>query len=171
MTPVVEKFCYMPTPMNHETIQNLIDNLPKGLRLLGLDIGDKTIGLAISDPLFMVASPLKTIERGKKFSASVQQIRTLITAEDVGGMLAGLPLSMDGSEGPRAQATRDLTRELSSQLGLPYAFWDERLSTSAIERFLVSEADMTRKRRKDVVDKMAASYILQGALDSVSGRS
>ncbi|WNK01341.1 Holliday junction resolvase RuvX [Thalassospiraceae bacterium LMO-JJ14] len=161
----------MPAPPVYDTIQQLIDNIPVGKRLLGLDIGDKTIGLAISDPLFMIASPLKTLMRSKKLAPAIQEIQGFIQTEEIGGLLAGLPVSMDGSEGPRAQATRDLARELSWQLKLPYAFWDERLSTAAIERILVSEADMTRKRRKDVVDKMAASYILQGALDSVSGRS
>ena len=161
----------MPKPQIHETVQSLIDAIPPGKRVLGLDIGDKTIGLAISDPLFMIASPLKTLQRGKKLAPSVQEIKDFAQNEEIGGLLAGLPISMDGSEGPRSQATRDLARELASQLDLPYTFWDERLSTAAIERILVSEADMTRSRRKDVVDKMAASYILQGALDSVTGRS
>lgn len=156
--------------MLHATLSSLIDAMPDGTRLLGLDIGDKTVGLAISDPLFMIASPVKTLNRGKKLAPVIAEMAALAKAEGVGGLLAGLPVSMDGTEGPRAQATRDLTREFSDRLGLPYAFWDERLSTSAIERFLVDEADMTRKRRKDVVDKMAASYILQGALDSISGR-
>lgn len=156
--------------MLHSSLQSLIDSMPRGSRLVGLDIGDKTVGVAISDPLFMVASPMKTINRGKKLAPVIKELKTLIKSEEVGGLVAGLPVSMDGTEGPRAQATRDLTREFSDRLGLPYAFWDERLSTSAIERFLVNEADMTRKRRKDVVDKMAASYILQGALDSIGGR-
>ncbi len=156
--------------MLHATLSSLIDAMPDGTRLLGLDIGDKTVGLAISDPLFMIASPVKTLNRGKKLAPVIAEMAALAKAEGIGGLLAGLPVSMDGTEGPRAQATRDLTREFSDRLGLPYAFWDERLSTSAIERFLVDEADMTRKRRKDVVDKMAASYILQGALDSISGR-
>ncbi|MBO6946809.1 MAG: Holliday junction resolvase RuvX [Rhodospirillales bacterium] len=156
--------------MLHSTLQSLIDGMPMGARLLGLDIGDKTVGVAISDPLFMVASPMRTINRGKKLAPAIEELKNLIKSEEVGGIVAGLPVSMDGTEGPRAQATRDLTQEIASRLQLPYAFWDERLSTSAIERFLVNEADMTRKRRKDVVDKMAASYILQGALDSIGGR-
>ena len=156
--------------MLHATLSSLIDAMPDGTRLLGLDIGDKTVGLAISDPLFMIASPVKTLNRGKKLAPVIAEMAALAKAEGVGGLLAGLPVSMDGTEGPRAQATRDLTREFSDRLGLPYAFWDERLSTSAIERFLVDEADMTRKRRKDVVDKMAASYILQGALDALRPR-
>lgn len=151
----------------HENLRDLIAALQKGERLLGLDIGDKTIGLAISDPGFMLASPIKTVIRQKKLAPAVDEIRALVKAEQIGGLLAGLPVNMDGQEGPRSQAVRDLTMELSDRLDLPAAFWDERLSTSAIERFLVSEADMTRKRRKEVVDKMAAAYILQGALDSL----
>ena len=155
------------TAIIHASIGELVAELPRGKRLIGLDIGDKTIGVAISDPLFTLASPVTTIIRGKKFKDAVLELQTLISSEDVGGMIAGLPISMDGTEGPRSQATRDLTRELVNQLGIPAAFWDERLSTSAIEKFLINEADMNRKRRKDVIDKMAAAYILQGALDSL----
>lgn len=151
----------------HNSIDELIASLARGKRLIGLDIGDKTIGVAISDPLFSLASPVKTIIRTKKFKAAVSELQSLISSEDVGGLIAGLPLSMDGTEGPRSQATRDLTRELVNQLNVPAAFWDERLSTSAIEKFLINEADMNRKRRKDVIDKMAAAYILQGALDTL----
>jgi putative Holliday junction resolvase len=151
----------------HNTIQDLANDLERGQRLIGLDIGDKTIGVAISDPLFSLASPMKTIVRTKKFKSAVDELRGLISKEDVGGMIAGLPINMDGTEGPRSQATRDLTRELVKQLELPAAFWDERLSTSAVEKFLINEADMNRKRRKDVIDKMAAAYILQGALDTL----
>lgn len=153
----------------HPSITDLVASLTRGQRLIGLDIGDKTIGVAISDPLFSLASPVTTIIRGKKFKTAVQELQTLISNEEVGGMIAGLPVSMDGSEGPRSQATRDLTRELVNQLDIPAAFWDERLSTSAIEKFLINEADMNRKRRKDVIDKMAAAYILQGALDALDG--
>jgi putative Holliday junction resolvase len=160
----------MSRPEVFENIAALVAALTMGQRLLGLDIGDKTIGLAISDPMFMIASPVKTIMRTKKFATAVAEMREIIKNEEVGGLLVGLPVSMDGTEGPRCQKTRDLTSEISLQLNLPVAFWDERLSTSAIERFLVTEADMTRKRRKDVVDKMAAGYILQGALDSIAGR-
>lgn len=155
------------TAVIHDSIDGLVAILGRGKRLIGLDIGDKTIGVAISDPLFSLASPVKTILRTKKFKAAVLELQSLISSEDVGGMVAGLPLSMDGTEGPRSQATRDLTRELVHQLDIPAAFWDERLSTSAIEKFLINEADMNRKRRKDVIDKMAAAYILQGALDTL----
>jgi putative Holliday junction resolvase len=160
----------MSRPEVFENIAALVAALTMGQRLLGLDIGDKTIGLAISDPMFMIASPVKTIMRTKKFATAVAEMREIVKNEEIGGLLVGLPVSMDGTEGPRCQKTRDLTSEISMQLNLPVAFWDERLSTSAIERFLVTEADMTRKRRKDVVDKMAAGYILQGALDSIAGR-
>lgn len=160
----------MSRPDVFENIAALVAVLTTGQRLLGLDIGDKTIGLAISDPMFMIASPVKTIMRTKKFATAVAEMCEIVKNEEVGGLLVGLPVSMDGTEGPRCQKTRDLTSEISMQLNLPVAFWDERLSTSAIERFLVTEADMTRKRRKDVVDKMAAGYILQGALDSIAGR-
>ena len=160
----------MSRPDVFENIAALLAALTTGQRLLGLDIGDKTIGLAISDPMFMIASPVKTIMRTKKFATAVAEMREIVKNEEVGGMLVGLPVSMDGNEGPRCQKTRDLTSEISMQLNLPAAFWDERLSTSAIERFLVTETDMTRKRRKDVVDKMAAGYILQGALDFIAGR-
>jgi len=153
-----------------ENISALVEALPRGQRLLGLDIGDKTIGLAISDPMFMIASPVKTLMRSKKFSPTINEMRDIIAKEEVGGLLVGLPVSMDGTEGPRCQKTRDLTTEITQQLDIPAAFWDERLSTSAIERFLVTEADMTRKRRKEVVDKRAAGYILQGALDSMARR-
>jgi len=160
----------MSRPDVFENIAALLAALTTGQRLLGLDIGDKTIGLAISDPMFMIASPVKTIMRTEKFATAVAEMREIVKNEEVGGLLVGLPVSMDGTEGPRCQKTRDLTSEISMQLNLPVTFWDERLSTSAIERFLVTEADMTRKRRKDVVDKMAAGYILQGALDSIAGR-
>lgn len=159
----------MSRPEVFENINTLVVTLPMGQRLLGLDIGDKTIGLAISDPMFMIASPVKTVMRTKKFAPAIAEMREIVKNEEVGGLLVGLPVSMDGTEGPRCQKTRDLTSEISMQLNLPVAFWDERLSTSAIERFLVTEADMTRKRRKNVVDKMAAGYILQGALDSIAG--
>jgi putative holliday junction resolvase len=160
----------MTTPARaqiYPNVRELTASMAKGQRLLGLDIGDKTVGVAISDPLFMLASPLKTVPRAKKLGPVIDEIARLAENEDIGGLLAGLPVSMDGTEGPRAQATRDITMEIATRLGLPAAFWDERLSTAAIERFLVTEADMTRKRRKDVVDKMAAAYILQGALDSL----
>ena len=138
--------------------------LPSGARLLGLDLGSKTIGLAISDSGLAVASPLETLRR-TKFSADAAALIALIGERGVGGLVLGLPKNMDGSEGPRAQSTRQFAANLLEQIDIPIAFWDERLSTAAVERVLIDEADMSRKRRGAVVDKMAASVILQGALD------
>ena len=141
--------------------------LNPGQRLLGLDIGSKTIGLALSDVTLMLASPAETLRRGK-FADDVETLNSLIAAEDVGGLVLGLPVEMSGAEGPRAQSVRQFAENLLERMDLPLAFWDERLSTAAVERVLIDEADMTRKRRADVVDKMAAAYILQGALDAIS---
>ena len=154
------------------TVTDLAERLPPGQRLLGLDPGSKTIGLAISDSALRVASPLETIKRGK-FSQDAQTLAALCRDNKIGGLVIGLPMNMDGTEGPRCQSVRQLASNLVEIAGftLPIAFWDERLSTAAVERFLVSEADMTRKRRAQVVDKMAAAYILQGALDAISRQS
>lgn len=138
--------------------------LKQGDRLLGLDLGSKTIGLAISDGRRTLASPIDTIRR-KKFTADAATLIAIAAEREIGGFVLGLPLNMDGSEGPRCQSTRDFARNLLEKIDLPLTFWDERLSTAAIERVLIEEADMTRSRRRDVVDKMAASYILQGLLD------
>ncbi len=142
--------------------------LKPGQRLLGLDIGSKTIGLALSDVTLMLASPAETIKRGN-FTDDMEKLNGLIAAENVGGLVLGLPVQMDGTEGPRAQSVRQFAENLLQRMDLPLAFWDERLSTAAVERVLIDEADMTRKRRSQVVDKMAAAYILQGALDAISG--
>ena len=138
--------------------------LPAGARLLGLDLGSKTIGLAISDSGLVVASPLETIAR-KKFTADANALIALIEARGVGGLVLGLPKNMDGSEGPRAQSTRQFAANLLEKIDIPIALWDERLSTAEVERVLIDQADMTRKRRGAVIDKMAASVILQGCLD------
>lgn len=142
----------------------------RGKPLLGFDVGSKTIGLAISDPNWRVASPIITIER-KKWPQDLAALSAIIKERGIGGGIIGLPRNMDGSEGPRAQSIRSFAQNLLDRpamalLGgdLPLAFWDERLSTAAVERFLI-EDDMTRKRRDEVIDKMAAAYILQGALD------
>lgn len=153
-----------------------LDDLPSALksgqRLLGLDLGDKTIGLAISDSRLSVASPLETIRR-RKFTGDAEALRTLCEDRQVGGLVFGLPRNMDGSEGPRCQSTRQFARNLEQLAGLdlPRAFWDERLSSSAVERFLIEEADTSRRRRGQVIDKMAAAYILQGALDYLRNRA
>lgn len=142
----------------------LESTLPPGGRLLGLDLGSKTIGLAISDSGLAVASPLETIRR-QKFTADAEALIALIAERGVGALVLGLPRNMDGSEGPRAQSTRQFATNLLEKIDIPIAFWDERLSTAEVERVLIDEADMTRKRRGEVVDKMAAGVILQNVLD------
>lgn len=139
--------------------------LAPNARLLGLDLGTRTIGLALSDVSLMLASPYATLKRGK-LAAAAADILGIVAKEQVGGLVAGLPLSLDGSFGPAAQAARDWLRSLSEATGLPAALWDERLSSSAVNRMLISDMDMTRRRRAEVVDKLAASYILQAALDA-----
>ena len=144
-------------------LAGLQTGLAKGSRLIGLDLGEKTIGLALSDTLLMVATPLETLKRGK-FTADAATLLGIIKKQGVGGVVIGLPLNMDGSEGPSAQSARAFGRNLVNRTHMPIAFWDERLSTSAVTRTLL-DADASRKRRAEVVDKMAASYILQGVLD------
>ena len=150
-------------------VTDLPPKLTRGQRLLGIDPGSKTLGLAISDAALTVASPLTTIRR-KKFTEDAAQLAAICREERVGALVIGLPVNMDGSEGPRWQSVRQFASNLTDKAGidLPIAFWDERLSTAAVERFLIDEADMTRKRRAEVVDKMAAAYILQGALDALA---
>ena len=131
--------------------------------LAGLDLGTKTIGVAVSDSFCTVASPLETIKR-RKFTADADQLMQILTARHIGGIVLGLPRNMDGSEGPRCQSTRAFARNLGRLTDLPIGFWDERLSTVAAEKALL-EADTTRKRRAEVIDHVAAGYILQGALD------
>lgn len=142
-------------------------DLGPGARLLGVDLGTKTIGLALSDVERRIATPLETLRRGK-FTAAADRIRAIVERFGVGGLVVGLPLNMDGSEGPRAQSTRAFARNLGPILKRPIAFWDERLSTYAVIRTLL-EADASRARRAQVVDKMAAAYILQGFLDALGG--
>jgi putative Holliday junction resolvase len=148
----------------------LAQGLDGGARLLGLDVGAKTIGLAVSDRGLAVASPLETLRRGK-LADDVAALKRVCAERAVGGLVIGLPVNMDGSEGPRCQSVRQFAANLAERgLDLPAAFWDERLSTAAVERLLIAEADMSRKRRGQVVDKMAAAYILQGALDALAAR-
>jgi len=144
--------------------------LPSGRRLLGLDLGTKTIGLALSDPGLTVASPIGTIRR-TKFTADVQELAKIAREREAGALVIGLPLGMDGGETPATQRVRQFAALLIERAELfgfepEIAFWDERFSTSAVTRMMI-EADMTRKRRAEVVDKMAAAYILQGALDAL----
>lgn len=135
-----------------------------GRRLLGLDPGTKTIGVAICDPAHRVATPLKVVRR-KKFAADLEALRAVIREYDVGGLVIGLPLNMDGSAGPRAQSVRAFQRNLEQALDLPMILQDERMSTQAVERSLI-EQDVSRRRRAEVVDAHAAAFILQGALDA-----
>jgi putative Holliday junction resolvase len=139
------------------------DALPARGALMGLDLGTKTIGVAISDPGRSIASPLLTIAR-TKFKPDADALLKEAGRHAIAGLVIGLPLNMDGSEGPRVQATRAFARNLAALTDLPMLFWDERLSTAAVTRTLL-EADASRKRRGEVVDKMAAAYILQGVLD------
>jgi putative Holliday junction resolvase len=140
-----------------------LDALPPAGKLLGLDLGTRTIGIAVSDGLRFTATPLETIRRSK-FTADAARLVELIAENQAVGLVLGLPLNMDGSEGPRAQSTRAFARNLAQKTPLPVVFWDERLSTSAVTRMLI-DADTRRDRRAEVVDKLAATYLLQGFLD------
>ena len=140
--------------------------LGSGQRLAGLDVGSKTVGIALSDPRLSIASPHTTLKRGK-FSIVITQLSELVGKENIGGFVIGLPINMDGSEGPSCQSVRQFQTNLERAFDLPMAFWDERLSTAAVTRTMIA-ADLSRKRQKEVVDKMAAAYILQGALDAVN---
>jgi len=137
--------------------------LAPNARLIGLDLGEKTIGIALSDTRLTVATPMETFRRGK-FSVDVVKLDKIIAEQNVGGLVVGLPLNMDGSDGPSAQSARAFARNFAARSALPVLLWDERLSTAAVTRTLL-DADASRKRRGEVVDKMAAAYILQGALD------
>jgi putative Holliday junction resolvase len=137
--------------------------LTPGRRLIGLDLGTKTIGLALSDLSLRIATPVATLRR-TKFAKDAEALLTYCAKEEAGGLVLGLPLNMDGSEGPRAQSTRAFAHNLGKLSEIPIVFWDERLSTAAVTRTLL-EADASRKRRAEVVDKLAASYILQAVLD------
>ena len=134
-------------------------------RLIGLDPGSRTIGVALSDVKLLLASPYGSIRRGK-LRDNAGEILAIARKEGAGGLVVGLPLSKDGTVGPAAQAARDWTLALSDATGLPAAVWDERLSSAAMNRFLVEEADLSRKRRAQVIDRMAAAYMLQAALDA-----
>jgi putative Holliday junction resolvase len=144
-------------------LNGLIATITPGARLLGFDLGEKTIGLALSDTMLTVATPLETLKRGK-FSVDAPRVEAIIAQHGVGGLVIGLPLNMDGSEGPSAQSAKAFGRNFAARSTLPILFWDERLSTAAVTRTLI-DADASRKRRSEVVDKMAAAYILQGVLD------
>jgi putative Holliday junction resolvase len=142
--------------------------LGEGAALLGIDLGEKTIGLAISDRSRSIATPLTTLKR-TKFTADAEKLLALMAERGAGGLLIGLPLNMDGSEGPRCQSTRAFAANVARLRDLPIAFWDERLSTAAVNRSLIDEGDVSRARRARIVDRAAAAWILQGALDRLRG--
>ena len=148
---------------NIKTLGELREALKKGQRWMGLDLGSKTIGLSLSDVTLTVASPLETIRR-TKFSTDVARLLELAAKHEIGGFVIGLPVNMDGTEGPAAQSARAFARNLEKLSPIPATFWDERMSTAAVTRTLL-DADTSRARRAEVVDKMAAAYILQGALE------
>lgn len=149
--------------MSVVSLSQLREALTAGQRLLGVDLGEKTIGLALSDTRLTVATPLDTLRR-TKFTADAEKLASLIAQHDVGAVIVGLPRNMDGTEGPAAQSARAFARNFAGRCECPVTLWDEWLSTAAVTRTLI-EADTSRRRRAEVVDKVAAAYILQGALD------
>ena len=152
--------------MIYENILDFDGSISKNTALMGLDLGSKTIGVAISDSFRSIATPLKTIRR-TKFSEEVKVLFHLISEREISGIIIGLPKNMDGTEGARCQSTRAFARNIITFRDFPISYWDERLSTVAAEKALL-EADINRKRRSEVIDHVAASYILQGALDRLS---
>lgn len=140
--------------------------LPAGMRLLGLDVGTKTIGMALSDTTLIIATPLDTIRR-TRFRDDLKRLLDEIARHRIGGIVIGLPLALDGSDSPRTQGVRQFAKNLMTHTELPIAFWDERLSTAAVERGMI-QADLSRRRRAELIDKAAAAYILQGLLDHLS---
>lgn len=147
-----------------EDITQFHAQLPAQGRIMSLDVGEKTIGLAISDTLRSIATPLETIRR-KKFSTDIIALQQAIEKHRIVGLMIGLPLNMDGSSGPRVQSMRTFASNVGKQINLPIALWDERLSTVAVQRTML-DADLSRARRAELVDKLAASYMLQGFLDA-----
>ena len=156
--------CGTPIAMAIVDILQLRDALPPRTPVVGLDPGEKTIGVAVSDISLTIASPLALIRRSK-FTKEAEELFALMASRAAGGVVIGLPVNMDGTEGARCQSNRALARNLLRLKELPIVFWDERLSTAAINRMLITEADLTRAKRAGVVDRAAAAYILQGALD------
>ncbi len=151
-------------------LRDLLASLGPGQRVLGIDPGSKTIGMALSDVGRRLATPYGSLKRGK-LKANATEIAAIALKEGAYGLVVGLPLSMDGTAGPAAQAARDWTHALSAAIGLPAALWDERLSSAAVNRFLINEADLTRAKRAEAVDRAAAAWMLQAALDAGSQQS
>jgi putative Holliday junction resolvase len=150
-------------------LADLPGSLARGETLFGLDLGEKTIGIAVADLTGIIATPLTTLAR-TKFTADAAKVFALMGERGAGGLVIGLPLNMDGSQGPRAQSTRAFASNLLRLKDIPIAFWDERLSTAAVNRTLIEEGDLSRRRRGQIVDRAAAAWILQGALDRLRGR-
>ncbi len=148
-----------------DALQSALQKLPATARLMGLDLGTTTIGIATSDITRQIATPIKTIAR-KKFTVDAKELIAIAARENIGVLVLGLPINMDGSEGPRAQATRAFARNLAKLTDIEIVYWDERLSTAAVERMLI-QADASRAKRDKVIDKLAAAYILQSALDAL----
>lgn len=146
------------------SLEDFAAALPRHASVFGLDLGEKTIGVAASDLTRLIASPLHLIKK-RKFTDEANELFALMETREAKGLIIGLPVNMDGTEGTRCQSNRAFARNLLRLKDLPIAFWDERLSTTAVERVLIGEADLTRARRAEVVDKTAAAWILQGALD------
>lgn len=146
-------------------LRDAVAMIPAGARLMGLDLGSKTIGVATSDRTRMIATPIETIAR-KKFTQDTERLLAIIAAENIGLIVLGLPVNMDGTEGPRCQSTRAFARNFAKLSSVPIVYWDERLSTAAVERMLI-QADASRAKRDEVIDKLAAAWILQAALDSL----
>lgn len=156
----------MTQPSPCYTIPEFAAMLPPTGRIMALDVGTVTIGLALSDGSRMIATPDFTISR-RQWKQDAAELQTIIDKQQVSGMVIGYPLNMDGSAGPRAQATRAFARNAQAKFNLPILLWDERLSTAAVTRMMIDEADLSRARRDELVDKLAASYILQGVLDGL----
>ena len=153
--------------MIFEKISELMKTFPKGTRLLGLDVGKKNIGIAISDLGLKIASPNSNLKR-TKLKKDIESIEQIVLDKNIGGLICGLPIELDGSEGKACQSIRQFVKDVNAELSIDISFWDERLSTVAVERVLIEEATLSRHRRAQIVDKVAAVYILQSALDYLS---
>ena len=153
--------------MIFEKVSELMRTFPKGSRLLGLDVGKKNIGIAISDLGLKIASPNSNLKR-TKLKKDIESLEQIILDKNIGGLICGLPIKLDGSEGKACQSIRQFAKDVNAELSIGISFWDERLSTVAVERVLIQEADLSRQRRAQIVDKVAAVYILQSALDYLS---
>ena len=159
----------MTEPRATHSLPEFKTQLPAKGQLVGLDVGTETIGIAVSDASRMIASPDLTLYRKERWADDLAALTAMMEGQDIAGFVVGYPLNMDGSAGPRAQATRAFARNLQAAFPLPLLLWDERLSTAAVTRMMIDEMDINRKRRAELVDKLAASYILQGVLDGLPG--